>query len=183
MIRAANWRVSKSLRRVRSHHCQSERLLPLSAMFKYTVPKSSCWGHVIRPKDPLRAKQRVNTFFETYFERLAPEWDASRQISQVLSWRPSVLPNVEWPEDFLKPENQKVFFVLTGNRVMFAGGITFPFSSSEPASYEFLTRFVGDAPFRMSPQNFRVRVLSARGRWAWKKPEGEMAERLKAVFV
>jgi len=50
-------------------------------MFNYTVPKSSCWGHVIHPKDPLKAKQRVNAFFETYFERLVPEWEATTQVS------------------------------------------------------------------------------------------------------
>jgi hypothetical protein len=66
---------------------------------------------------------------------------------------------------------------------MFMGGITFPISSSEPASYEFFKRFASDAPFRMNPKNFRVRVLGKSGRWAWKKPEGEIAERLRAVFV
>jgi len=152
-------------------------------MFNYTVPKSSCWGHVIRPKDPFKAKQRVNAFFETYFERLVPEWDATRQISSVFSWRTSVLPKIEWPEDFSKPESQKVFFILTGDRVMFMGGIPFPISSSEPVSYEFLRRFVSDAPFRMSPKNFRVRILGKSGRWAWQKPEGEIAERLRTVFV
>ena len=152
------------------------------AMFNYSVPKSSCWGHVIRPKDPAKAKQRVNAFFETYFERLVPEWDVTRQISQVFSLRTSVLPNVDW-QDFSDPENQGVFFILTGNRIIFPGGIAFPISSSEPASYEFLRRFVSDAPFRMSPQNFRVRVLGASGRWAWKKPEGEVAGRLRTVFV
>ena len=137
---------------------------------------------MIRPKDPVKAKQRVNTFFETYFERLVPEWDATRQISGVFGWRASVLPNVEWPDDF-KPENQKMFFILTGDRVSFMGGITFPISSSDPASYEFLRRFVADAPFRMAPQNLRLRVLGTSGRWSWKKPEGQMAERLRSVFI
>jgi hypothetical protein len=152
-------------------------------MFYYSVPKSSCWGHVIRPKDPVKAKPRVNTFFETYFERLDPEWDSTRQISVVLGWRASVLPSVEWPDDFSKPENQKMLFILTGDRVMFMGGIAFPISSSAPASYDFLRRFVSDAPFRMRPQNLRVRVLGASGRWSWKKAEGEMAERLRTAFV
>ena len=152
-------------------------------MFNYTVPKSSCWGHVIRPKDPHQAKLRVNAFFETYFERLVPEWDATRQTSLVTSWRTSVLPNVEWLEEFLKPENQKVSFILTGDRVMMMGGILFPISSSESASYEFLKRFVSDAPFRMNPKNFRVRILGTSGGWTWKKPEGATAERLRAAFV
>jgi hypothetical protein len=121
-------------------------------------------------------------FFEIYFERLVPEWDATRQISGVFSWRASVLPNVEWPDDF-KPENQKMFFILTGDRVMFMSGITFPLSSSDQTSYEFLRRFVSDAPFKMTPQNFRYRVLGANGRWSWKKPEGQIAERLRSVFI
>jgi hypothetical protein len=148
-------------------------------MFEYTVPKSNCWGHVIRPKDPFKAKQRVNSFFETYFERLVPEWDGTRQISLVTSWRASLLPNARR----LLARESAGFFILTGDRVMFMGGITFPISSAEPASYEFFKRFVSDAPFRMNPKNFRVRVLGKSGRWAWKKPEGEIAERLRAVFV
>jgi hypothetical protein len=152
-------------------------------MFDYTVPKSSCWGHVIRPKDPLKAKQRVNSFFETYFDRLVPEWDATRQITHVTSWKTSVLPNVERAEDIEEPEKQKVFFILMGDRIMFMGGILFPISSSEPASYEFLRRFFSDAPFRMSPKNLRVRFFGRSGRWAWKKPEGEIADRLQALFV
>lgn len=70
-----------------------------------------------------------------------------------------------------------------GDRVMFMGGIAFPISSSDPASYEFLKRFVSDAPFRMNPKNFRVRILGKSDRWAWKKPDGEIAGRLRAVFV
>ena len=150
-------------------------------MFNYTVPKSSCWGHVIRPKDPLKAKQRVNAFFETYFERLVPEWEATTQVSQVVSWRMSVLPNVEWQDFSGEAEDAKMLFILTGNRVMFMGGIHFPISSSEPSSYEFLKRFASDAPFRLNPKNFRVRVLGKSGRWAWQRPEGEIAEKLQAL--
>lgn len=152
-------------------------------MFNYTVSKSSCWGHIIRPKDPVKAKQRVNAFFETYFERLIPEWDTTRQLTFVLSWKTSVLPHVTWTEELATPESRKVGFLLTGDRVIFMGGIPFPISSSEPTSYDFLRRFVADAPFRMNPQNFRVRVMSASGRWTWKKPEGNVAERLQAVFI
>jgi hypothetical protein len=152
-------------------------------MFKYTVPKSSCWGHVIRPKDPLKAKQRVNAFFETYFEKLVPEWDMSRQLTFVLRWKTSILPNVDWADDFSKSEHQKVFFILTGNRISFMGGIPIPISSSEPASYDFLKRFVSDAPFRMNPKNFRVRLSNKSGRSSWQKPEGEIAAKLQWVFV
>src|SRR5581483_452138 len=120
-------------------------------MFNYTVAKSSCWGHVIRPKDPLKAKLQVNTFFESYFERLVPEWDVSRQISLLTMWRSSVLPSVEWSDDFSQPGMQKIFFIITGDRVSFMGGIPFPISPAQSASYDFLRRFVSDAPFRMRP--------------------------------
>jgi hypothetical protein len=66
---------------------------------------------------------------------------------------------------------------------MFMGGIHFPISSSEPSSYEFLKQFVSDAPFRMNPKNFRVHILGKNGRWAWQKPQGEIAERLRAIIV
>lgn len=152
-------------------------------MFNYTVPKSSCWGHVIRPKDPLKAKQRVNTFFETYFEKLNPQWEVTKQMDVVLSWRTSILPSIEWPEELLQPENQKTFFLLTGDRVIFPAGLLIPISSSAPSSYEFLKRFVSDAPFRMSPTNFRASVPAKRGKWKWSKPEGKIAEQLLAVFA
>ena len=152
-------------------------------MFNYTVPKSSCWGHVIRPKDPLKAKQRVNAFFEIYFEKLDPEWEVTRQMTVDLSWRAPILPNIEWPEELSRPETQKTFFILTGDRVIFMGGLLIPISSSASSSYEFLRRFVSDAPFRMSPKNFRVSVPAKRGKWKWTKPEGEIAERLLAVFA
>jgi len=95
----------------------------------------------------------------------------------------SVLPNVEWQDFSGEAEDAKMLFILTGNRVMFMGGIHFPVSSSEPSSYEFLKRFASDAPFRMNRKNFRVRMLGKSSRWAWQRPEGEIAERLQAVLV
>jgi len=32
-------------------------------MFNYIVPKNRCWGRVIRPKDPHKARPRVKAFF------------------------------------------------------------------------------------------------------------------------
>ena len=151
-------------------------------MFKYAVPKSGCWGHVIRPKDPVKAKERVNGFFEKYFEPLVPEWDVTRQITVMVNWKGSVLPNVEWPEEFSDAENQGTLFMLTGDRVMFMGGIYFPISTTEGGSYQFLERFVADAPFRMDMRNFRVRVVGPSGRCRWEKPDGEIAVRLRGVF-
>ncbi len=76
-------------------------------MFSYRPPKSNCWGHALRPKDPLKVKQKVNAFFETYFERLEPEWDPTRQMTLTLAWKVSALPNVDWSAEYLKPKNEK----------------------------------------------------------------------------
>lgn len=156
-------------------------------MFSYRPPKDNCWGGAIRPKDPLKAKQRVNTFFATYFEPLNPEWDVTRQFNLSLSWNISVLPKVEWHEEFLKPENQKwqkFFFVVTGDRVMFPMGLRFPISCSEAASYQFLGRFAADAPFKMSAKHFQVSVpVGKKGNFAWRKPDASVVARLQEVIV
>jgi hypothetical protein len=155
-------------------------------MLSYRPPKGSCWGHVIRPKDPLGAKQKVNAFFEAYFQRLEPEWDPTRQLTFALSWKTSALPKSDWPEEFLKPENEKwqrVLFILTGDRVMFPGGLLIPISPMESASYVFLSRFSTDAPFKMSPKHFQVGILGKTGKLAWRKPDADIAARLQEVLV
>jgi hypothetical protein len=148
-------------------------------MFSYRPPKSSCWGHSIRPKDPLKAKQRVNTFFETYFKRLDPEWDTTRQFTLTLNWKASILPNVESPENL----RQQVLFMVTGDRVMFPGGLWIPISPADSASYEFLGRFSADAPFKMSPKHFKVGMLGKAGQMSLRKPDSDIAARLQQVIV
>ena len=148
-------------------------------MFSYRPPKGICWGHSIRPKDPLKAKQRVNSFFETYFKRLDPEWDIRRQFTLTLNWKASALPNVDSPEDL----HQKVLFIVTGNRVMFPGGLWIPISSSDSASYEFLARFSADAPFKMSPKHFQVGLRGKTGHISFRKPDSDIAARLQQVVV
>ena len=74
-----------------------------------------------------------------------------------IEWKASALPDIEWPEELLKPKNQKRqygLFIVTGDQVMFPGGLTFPISSTEPASNEFLERFSADSPYKMSPKHF-----------------------------
>src|ERR1035438_752348 len=139
-------------------------------MFSYRPPKNSCWGHSIRPKDPLKAKQRVNTFFETYFMRLDPEWDTTRQFTLTLTWKTSSLPNIESAENL----EQQVLFIVTGNRVMFPGGLWIPISSADSASYEFLGRFSADAPFKMSPKHFQVGILGKTGKLALREPDADI---------
>jgi hypothetical protein len=140
-----------------------------------------CWGHSLRPKDPLKAKQKVNAFFETYFQRLEPQWDTTRQLSFQLNWKRSVLPNLDWPEEYLRPENegwQRVLFVLTGNRIIFQS-FPIPISPVEPGSFEFLGGFAAEAPFKMNPKHFQVGTLCQNGKLAWRKPPAELAARLE----
>jgi hypothetical protein len=155
-------------------------------MFSYRPPKGSCWGHVIRPRDPFKAKQRVNVFFDTYFEHLDPEWDTTRQFTLKLHWKTAALPNVEWPEELLKPENeqwQRVMFIVTGDRITFPLGLMFPISSSNPTSYEFLGRFSAEAPFKMSPKYFQVGIPCKNGKLAWRKPDTQIAAKLQEFIM
>ena len=149
-------------------------------MFSYRPPKSSCWGHAIRPSDPLKAKQKVNAFFETYFERLDPEWDTTRQLTLTLSWRASSLPSIESPEDL----QHKVLFIVTGNRIIFLG-FWIPISCTESASYEFLRRFSADAPFKMSAKHFKVGASIGKSLdlGSLRKPDAKIAARLQSVLV
>ncbi len=155
-------------------------------MFSYRSPKGSCWGHALRPKKtrPKRHK-KLNAFFETYFEPFERGKHSVFSYTAELSWKSSVLPNIEWAPDFLKPGNEKfqrVLFALTlglGGRVMFAGGITIPIAPEEPASYDFLKRFSADAPFKMSAKHFQVCVpIGKKGGLAWRKPDAAIAARL-----
>jgi len=63
-------------------------------MFVYRPPKSSCWGHVFK------SQQKLDAFFDAYFERVEHDQPGTR----VMIWKTTVLPNTDWPEDFLKPE-------------------------------------------------------------------------------
>jgi hypothetical protein len=41
-------------------------------MFWYRPPKSSCWGHALRPANPIQAIRKADVFFKKYFEPLRP---------------------------------------------------------------------------------------------------------------
>jgi hypothetical protein len=151
-------------------------------MFSYRPPKRSSWGHSIGSKDPLEARKELDAFFDTYFERVEPQ--SSQPL--ILAWKSSVLPNIDWPEELLQPESQPfqhVMVVVMGNRVSFPVGILFPISPTEPASYQFLGRFSANAPFKMSPQHFKVGVLCKNGKVALRKPDAEIAAKLKECIV
>lgn len=142
-------------------------------MFVYRPPKSSCWGHSLG-KDPVSAKQKLDAFFDTYFERQG----------SVLAWKSSVLPKIDWPEVFQGPENEKLrqfLFMVTGDRVMFVMGIVFPLSPAEPSSFEFLGRFCADAPFKMTAKHFQVGIVGKKGSFAWRKPDADIAAKLEAA--
>ena len=149
-------------------------------MFVYRPPKGSCWGHSIG-KDPVKAKEKLEAFFDAYFERV----DSVSPTTLVLAWKSSVLPKFEWPAAFQGPENQKVrqfLFGVMGDRVMFPMGIVFPLSSDDPASFEFLSRFSADAPFKMSAKHFMVGLVSDSGKFAWRRPDAQTAAKLEDVI-
>jgi hypothetical protein len=140
-------------------------------MFLYRPPKSSCWGHVIRPK----GLPMVNAFFDTFFERAEPDRDRTR----VFSWKDSILPNTDWPEPF----SRQIVIFVNGDRLMFPLGLVFPISPGEPASYEFLRGFCAEAPFKMSSKHFLVGVIGKTGKLAWRKPDADAAARLQQTIV
>src|SRR5439155_18572391 len=150
-------------------------------MFVYRPPKGSCWGHSIG-KDPVKAKLKLDAFFDAYFEQV----DSVSPTTLVLAWKSSVLPKVEWPEAFQGPENQKVrqfLFGVMGDRVMFPMGIVFPLSTIEPASFEFLRRFSTNAPFKMSAKHFQVGIVGKAGSFAWRKRDAEIPAKLEEAIV
>ena len=100
----------------------------------------------------------------------------------VLAWNDSVLPKVEWPDLFLGPDNGKLrqfLFMVMGNRVAFPMGIVFALSTVEPASFEFLRRFSKDAPFKMSAKHFMVGMTAKNGKFARRKPDGDILAKLE----
>ena len=146
-------------------------------MFVYRPPKGSCWGHSIG-KDPAKAKAKLDALFDVYFERVG----LVSPTTSVVAWKESVLPKVEWADAFLGPEMDKVrqFLVgVSGGRVMFVMGIVFPLSTTEPASFEFLRRFSADAPFKMSAKHFMVGTTAKNGKFAWRKPDADIAAKLE----
>ena len=150
-------------------------------MFVYRPPKGSAWRHSIG-KDPVKAKLKLDAFFDAYFERV----ESQSPTTLVLAWKSSVLPKAEWPEAFQGPENQKVrqfLFGVMGDRVMFPMGIVFPLSTVEPASFEFLGRFSADAPFKMSAKPFQVGIVGKTGSFAWRKPDAEIAAKLEEFIA
>ncbi|MEP6755210.1 MAG: hypothetical protein ABJA67_06905 [Chthonomonadales bacterium] len=150
-------------------------------MFVYRPPKGSCWGHSIG-KDPTKAKAKLDIFIDAYLERV----DSVSPTTLVVAWKEAVLPKVEWADAFLGPDMQKArqfLFGVMSDRVMFAMGIVFPLSTTEPTSFEFLRRFSTDAPFKMSAKNFMVGITAKNGKFAWRKPDAEMTAKLEEFIV
>jgi hypothetical protein len=102
-------------------------------------------------------------------------------------WKSSALPTVEWPDQFLKPENQHlrlIMFMLMGDRIIFPLGIVFPISLIDAASYEFLATFNANAPFRMTAKHFSVVVpIGKQGKYRARKPDSEITARLNEVIL
>jgi len=151
-------------------------------MFVYRPPKGSFWGHALRPRDPQKAAERLRLFFETYFEG---PYEMDAQGAYDLSWKESILPNIDWDPSLLMPENErfrKVSFLMSSfpyDRVSFMLGLLIPVSPSDPASYEFLKRFCRDAPFKCNAKYFKVGVPTAKkGKLKYTKATGDVAARL-----
>jgi hypothetical protein len=145
-------------------------------MFVYRPSKSMCWG---RAKDP---RKKLEPFLDAYFEQV----EAQSPTSLVLAWKDSAIPKVEWPDEFLNSEHpmaRQFLFIVTGGRVMFPMGIVFPLSPTEPGSFEFLGRFSADAPFKMSAKHFQVGVAGKNGKFAWRKPDAEIAAKLEKCIT
>lgn len=105
-----------------------------------------------------------------------------------LTWKAAALPHIESSEGFLGFPNataaSPIFSVnlRVGGRFMFPMGIAIPISPVESASYDFLRRFSSDAPFKMSPKHFQALLPNKRGTRIWKRPDGEIGDRLKEVI-
>jgi hypothetical protein len=154
-------------------------------MFVYSPPKASIWGHALRPRDPQKAAEKLRIFFETYFEG---PYQLDPSGAYELSWKESVLPNIDWDPTLLLPENErfrKVSFLmssLSGDRVSFPLGLLIPISATDPASYEFLKNLCRDAPFKFSAKYFKVGVaVGKKGKIAYRKATDEVAARLASA--
>jgi hypothetical protein len=150
-------------------------------MFSYRPPKGSSWGHSLRTKHTIDGKEKLNAFFDFYFDRIE---DPLGPLT--FAWKSSVLPNITWPEELLKPENkpyQLNLVVVIGDRIGFPFGLNFPISPKEPASYQFLRQFSADAPFKMSPKHFKVGVLCKNGKMIMRTPDAEITLKLKDCIV
>lgn len=154
-------------------------------MFNYRPPKSMCWGHALRPKDAdwRVAKERFESFLGEYFEMIEEKDDSKF----VVRWKDSALPSIEWPEEFLKPENHKskeILVLFLGERVAFPLGLLIPVSTENQSSYEFIRRFNESAPFKMSPKHFcMVARVGKKGALADRKPDAATLARLESVLA
>ncbi len=144
------------------------------------------WGHACRPKNPVEAKKKMNSFLDKYFERVEPDVQDGPWLTFKVNWKGTVLPNAAWPEYFLKPGNEHlrlIMFILMGDRIGFPLGIVFPIPLNEPASYHFLKQFSLDTPFKMSAQHFNLVVpIGKQKKYAARKPDAEIAARLNEAI-
>lgn len=103
-----------------------------------------------------------------------------------LEWKVSALPNVDWPDEYLKSEKlqRSLFTVYLRNHGFVVTLLTIPLSSKEPASYEFLRKFSDDAPFKMNPKHFRIiEPVGKNNKLAQRKPDAETFARLQRVLT
>jgi hypothetical protein len=124
----------------------------------------------------------MHAFFARYFEPFGSETGSmDSDFSFDLHWKDGVLPNADWPAEYLEPENARFRASLCmvgvggGSRISFPLGLIIPISPEEESSYEFLGRFAADAPIRMSPKHFSVGVpRGTKGHLQWRKVQGNL---------
>jgi hypothetical protein len=106
-----------------------------------------------------------------------------------LRWKNALLPNNDWPVEWLKAEYDRARSSLcmvnlgNGSRISFGGGLTIPISPGDPRSYDFLERFAADAPFKMSAKHFMVNLpIGSNGKLRWRKPDAQILARLEQAI-
>jgi len=107
------------------------------------------------------------------------------------AWKESVLPAVQWHSEFLGPPIGDHHLKHTWYRIQlkdrglfqFMLGVLVPIPVDDPASYDFLRQFGGDAPFKINPDKFLVSTpVGKKGGWAFRKPTEEVQQRLNKAF-
>lgn len=141
---------------------------------------------VLAPGDYRRA---INFILENHLSPKLPSDPIWLSFTCALKWKNSALPNIDWPEEFLKQGNEKwqrSLFIVNlriGGRFMFPMGIRIPISANEPASYEFLERFSAETPFKMSPKHFQVVIpIGKKGTLVSRKPDEDVLGKLQEVI-
>lgn len=104
-----------------------------------------------------------------------------------VAWKESVLPAMQWHPEFEGPpvgnhHMKHTWYLLRlkdRGLIQFLLGVVIPIPVDDPASYVFLRQFCADAPFKIHPDKFFVSTaIGKKGKWAFRKPDEEVQQRL-----